>query len=91
VSGYIQKDVFSAFDSSSPKFAQAECPPGTTVIGGGAFINGGAKEAVALHETGPRSGDASEATTWIAEAFEAIPTSQEWNVDVRAICARVAR
>ena len=91
ISGYVQVDAFSALDSASPKSAVANCPPGTTVIGGGAFINnGGSNEAVAVGETGPESGDAAEATSWIGEAFEAIPTAQTWAIDVRAICAKVA-
>ena len=90
ISGYVQEDGFSAFDSTSPKSAEAECPPGTTAIGGGVFVNGVVSETVAIQSEGPESGDAAKAHRWFADAFEAVPTANQWNIDVRVICAKVA-
>lgn len=85
LSGYIQENGFSAFNSNSPKSVLVACPPGTKVVGGGAFIFGADAGSVAVNGSGPQDGGEA----WIAEAFEAIPTGQEWDVDARAVCARV--
>jgi hypothetical protein len=92
LSGYIQEDKPSASNSNSPKSVEVSCPSGTTVIGGGAFIspdNVGANN-IALRESGPQSGDASQAQRWFAQAFEAVPTNESWVLRARVICAKVA-
>lgn len=84
IRGYLQVDDFSAFDSTTPKVANAFCPAGMTVIGGGATINGGS--SIALRDSVPRA----DGSGWIATAYETAADAANWNVDARAICANVA-
>lgn len=84
ISGRHQVDGTSAFDSTTQKSVIAACPPGTTVIGGGAFVN--ASGAVALKT----SVAVADGNAWSATAFETAADAENWNVDARAICAKVA-
>jgi hypothetical protein len=85
LSGYQQVNDFSAFDSTTPKSANAFCPAGTKVIGGGATING-ANTNIALKVDIARS----DGSGWISTAYETAPEAGNWNVNARAICANVA-
>jgi Collagen triple helix repeat (20 copies) len=85
LSGYQQVNDFSAFDNTSPKSANAFCPAGTKVIGGGATINGD-NANIALKVDIARS----DGSGWISTAYETAPTAGNWNVNARAICANVA-
>ena len=85
MSGYLQVDGFSVFDSSSGKSAAASCPAGTKVVGGGATVTGGT-DALAVITSIPRS----TGTGWNASAFEVEPFAGNWNMNARAICVKVA-
>ena len=85
LSGYQQFDDYSAFDSTTPKTANAFCPAGMKVIGGGATING-ADGNIALKVDIPRSNGSG----WISTAYETAPEAGNWNVNARAICKRRA-
>jgi hypothetical protein len=84
MSGYVQVDDVSAFNSDSTKSANAFCPAGTRVVGGGAFVN--ASGPVATKTSVPRA----DGTGWVAEAYETLDYAGGWNVDARAICVKVA-
>jgi hypothetical protein len=84
-------DTFSEFNSEDVKSEQVSCPAGTTVIGGGAVTFGGAGPEIAISESLPESTTEGESHRWFAEAHETTPTSKSWDLDVRAICAKVAK
>ena len=89
VSGYTQVDAFSAFDTTTPKTAEADCPAGTKIIGGGAYANvgGGVTGPVALAASLP----ISDGRGWIGTAYRTDSVfTGSWNIDARAICAIVA-
>jgi hypothetical protein len=83
VSGREQVEAFSEFDSNTTKSVSVDCPDGTTVIGGGAFVN--ALGAVAIQTSVPLS----EGGGWAVTAFETAPVAAGWDVQARAICAKV--
>jgi hypothetical protein len=85
VSGYKQVDSFSPGDSSSPQNASADCPVGMTVIGGGAAVFP-SDDPVAIIQSTPLA----DGTGWVATAYETSPVAGNWDVDARAICAKVA-
>lgn len=83
LSGYVQANGRSASDSSAFKEAQAQCPPGTTIIGGGASITGGSPDVAFVSST-PAGAD-----SWLAQAHETVATADVWAIHADAICARV--
>jgi hypothetical protein len=84
LSGYLQVNDYSALNSDSIKSANAFCPAGMKVIGGGATINGNDLN-IALKADIPRA----DGSGWISTAYETAPTDFQWNVNARAICANV--
>ena len=74
----------SANNSDAEKLADASCPAGKRIVGGGALLIG-AGGFVALDENWPVN-----ATTWRARAFEVNATAANWSVRAYAICAVVA-
>jgi hypothetical protein len=85
ISGYVQVDHVSAFDSDTPKFASAPCPAGMTVIGGGITVNA-SDGPVAVQQSVPLA----DGSGCGGEAYETAPFAGNWDVDARAICAKVA-
>lgn len=59
----------------------AACPAGTTVVGGGAAVDGSRQVAITTSAPEGRSG-------WTAEAGEVSDVSAPWRLTVTAICAR---
>lgn len=90
LSGYVQVDTFSAFDSTNVKGAAVECPEGLVALGGGATAFG-AGDKVAIRKSVPLGASHGEGSRgWIAEAYENEPTEQSWDIDVRVNCARIS-
>jgi len=87
-SGYVEVEALSDFNSTTEKSAQAVCPEGTKIVGGGATINGAAGVAIRSSVPVPRGGEVPD--FWSVFAFEAIPTASDWGINARAICMRVA-
>ena len=76
----------SEADSNSPKSVAAGCPPGKTLVGGGA----GAYEGLGVPFTGPVALSFSNAFiggSWRARAYETSATSSNWRLTVYAYCA----
>ena len=78
-------NVPSVFDATDVKSADAFCPAGKKLIGGGAYVNSN-NLPVVLVTSLPRA----DGTGWIAAAKEYAATTSDWNVHARAICAVVA-
>jgi hypothetical protein len=76
--------VDSANSSTGVKQADATCPAGKKVIGGGAHLYGAGGD-IALDESYP-----SSVSTWRATAWEVNATALSWHVSAFAICATVA-
>lgn len=72
----------STLDVKGP--VSADCPSGTTVIAGGASIDGAAR--VAITTSAPDGGGA-----WVAEAAALGTPSGPWRIVVTAVCARGGR
>ena len=74
-------------NSTNFKSQFAICPPGKTVVGGGAFVlEGGLFGDVTLASSAP-----TEALDgWSAMAAETNATNVNWSLSARAICANVA-
>lgn len=87
ISGLEEVNAVSNFDSNSPKFAQASCPVGKRVIGGGAFVNAPGNGPVAVQTSVPLSG---AGLGWSVTAYETAAHAGDWNVNARALCANVA-
>jgi hypothetical protein len=92
VSGYEIVTNESAFDSTTPKFAEATCPSGKVVLGGGgeAFASAGdpnrdqAPLAIFLNEP---TGNIPNSNAWTVGAREVSDYSQDWSIHTYAICA----
>jgi hypothetical protein len=83
--GLTSRTQTTAFDSSSPKSMSAQCPAGTTVIGGSAVIddgNGGDPGPVALSYDGL----GVFLNGWHARAYETSAIAGSWELTVTAIC-----
>jgi hypothetical protein len=90
ISGYVQVDNFSAFDSTNVKGEAVDCPEGLVALGGGA-VAFGAGEKVAILDSVPLGASGGEGSRgWIASAYEKEPTEQSWDLDVRVNCARIS-
>jgi hypothetical protein len=71
-------------NSDSPKSLKVDCPPGKSVIGGGARI-AGQGPGQALTVSGPDG-----PTSWFVVAQEVVPNSNSWGLRADAFCATVA-
>jgi hypothetical protein len=95
VTGYEVVTTESAFDSSTPKFAEVTCPAGKVVLGGGgeAFASAAdpnrdqAPLAIFLNEP---AGNIPNNNAWVVGAREVSDYSQDWSVHTYAICADLA-
>lgn len=87
--GYLKRvqivHVESEFDSSNSHSVKASCPPGKVLIGGGGDVDAGDNvhqpDEVGFDRSGPK-GDA-----WVVRGHEVLPTSKDWQVEAKAICA----
>jgi hypothetical protein len=92
VSGYEIVTADSTTSSYFPRAAEANCPPGKTLIGGGgkAFssANGGEWNvpSVALTQSAPEQ---LPYQAWLVYANEMNPIDTDWTVRAYAICAAV--
>lgn len=88
LSGYERVWMFTPFTGADEKTGTVSCPPGKTVIGGGAIIGPLDLKGVALHESYP----VFLHQQWTATAYEtaSLPDATLWNMQVWAICATVA-
>lgn len=84
ITGYQIINVSSAADSNSSKNAQAFCPAGMKVIGGGAVVF--PSSAPVAITTSVVNGIGSD---WFASAQETTAFGGAWAVHARAICANV--
>lgn len=73
----------SALDSTSPKEALASCPRGTRVLGGGGYVEGGARR---VHLTRVQALGSSD--RFAVAAHENGAYSAAWRVHAYAICGR---
>jgi hypothetical protein len=85
ISGYQMVDVYSAFNSTSPKSVSVFCPTGMKAIGGGGVISGSG--LAAIDGSVPQS---VGGTYWVVDAYETTATAASWNIDARVICAKVS-
>ena len=85
IGGLETVPAHSGPDSSSPKFAFAQCPTGKKVISGSVSVTGPGETDVALTRS-----DATDSRTWEGEAHEHTSSTREWTLNVVAICAAVA-
>lgn len=86
VSYPTETSVSDASDAKGP--ISAECLSGPTrkqVLGGGARINGSSK--VVLSESAPKIDAAGNRVGWTASAREVEPETENWSLQVYAICA----
>lgn len=86
VSYPTETSVSDASDAKGP--ISAECVSGPTrkqVVGGGARINGSSK--VALTESAPKIDAAGNRVGWTASAREIEAETENWSLQVYAICA----
>jgi hypothetical protein len=83
--GLTSRTETTATDSTSPKSVSAQCPVGTTVIGGSATIDDGS-----AGDPGPvalaADGLALFLDGWHARAYETSATANSWELVVTAIC-----
>lgn len=69
----------------SPKHAEATCPAGKVLIGGGAIQTSDTLNTpVALKNNGPVS---TGSTTWYADGYETTATAENWNIQLTIWCA----
>lgn len=83
--GLTSRTEATALDSNSPKSVSAQCPVGTTVIGGSAIIDdgsGGDPGPVAL----AYDGLGVFLDGWHARAYETSAIAGSWQLTVTAIC-----
>ena len=81
-------EVVTAASASGPgvtKDAEAVCPSGKKVSGGGALVTGGSNAAV----TSSTPGAVSNPTSWYVQARQFIP-SGDWTVYAYAVCVNTA-
>lgn len=87
--GFTPKDIVFPLGSGTLQSVTPNCPPGTFVVGGGAAVLRGSgtnpPNDVALVASEPTPGDPSSG--WLAVAQETDPTSAEWQVAARVLCA----
>lgn len=86
--GRVEVNGSAPYDSTTPKHAEASCPAGKVVIGGGAITaSDTASTPVALKHNGVTS---PGSTTWYADAYETTATGESWNIQISLYCANPA-
>jgi hypothetical protein len=88
ISGLVLVSADTAADSSSPKSAQAACPAGKKVLGGGTELTANvAGMSVAVQDSHPQT----SAGGWYASATETVANfNLSWALRVWAVCAGVS-
>ncbi len=69
--------------AAATKDAEAHCPSGKKVTGGGSLVAGAAKAPV----TSSTPGAVPNPTSWYVEAREFVPSSADWTLYAYAVCA----
>ena len=85
VSGLEVVYVASASGPGSVKDAEAQCPAGKKVTGGGAVVTAGSKATV----TASAPGAVPNPTSWYVEARQYEPSDSDWTLFAYAVCATV--
>jgi hypothetical protein len=75
----------SAVNSISPKIAVAECPFGTSVLGGAAYVSG-AEGQVLIQAAFPVFDSGLKKFVYVVKAIEANETADNWSVTAGAYC-----
>jgi hypothetical protein len=75
--------VSSGMGTESPKAETATCPPGKIVTGGGAEIVGPGLKQVAIDRNRPNASGEG----WIGGAHKHVDPTDNWAIEVFAICA----
>ncbi len=87
VSGLVLASMDTSVDSSSPKSAQANCPDGKKILGGGAELTTNTAAApVVVHDSRP----VPTGSGWYASAGETASFASSWALRVWAVCATVS-
>ncbi len=83
--GRVEVNGSAPYNSTSPKHAEATCPAGKVLIGGGAIQTSDTLNTpVALKNNGPVS---TGSTTWYADGYETTATAENWNIQLTIWCA----
>lgn len=86
VPGLVFDSAFSAMDTAVTKTTIVECPAGTTTLGGGYFVSGGAGGRITIARAYVQSGDGPG--RYLVTATEAIDGNPgAWKLYVYATCA----
>lgn len=83
VENYSRVEQQSAVDATSPKSLTVNCPPGTSVLGGGVDANGGLFLPLGVASSAP-SGNG-----WFGLVNEYDAIDDDWSITVHAICGVV--
>lgn len=83
VSGLEVVYLASGSGPGATKEAEAQCPAGKKVTGGGAIVTGGSKATV----TASAPGAVPNPTSWYVEARQYEPSDVSWSVIAYAVCA----
>jgi len=86
--GAVVTDAVTPFDSEPAKTAQARCPAGTRVTGGGARISAGGGR-VALVRAQPVHEEGAQDRFVVTAVEDEIGTTATWSLQAYAICANV--
>lgn len=86
VSGVVNLVAESVRDATDVKGVNVTCPPGKTVIGGGANITSD-EHAVPVAITSSQFNSVPTANAWFAQAIEMRPVRTAWQVNAFVICA----
>jgi hypothetical protein len=73
----------SGSGAAASKDAEARCPSGKKVTGGGALVAGASKASV----TSSTPGSVPNPTSWYVQAREFVPSSVDWTLYAYAVCA----
>ena len=76
----------SATDSTNTKVVRAFCPSGTVVVGGGAALQGVGSDVIKFRTLTPFQ-HGTDSYGYEAIALEIRPTSSNWSIAARAVCA----
>jgi hypothetical protein len=86
VSGLEVVYAASASGPGAVKDAEAQCPAGKKVTGGGTVLTAGSKATV----TASAPGAVPNPTSWYAEARQYAPADVDWTLFAYAVCATTA-
>ena len=84
VSGLEVVYAASGSGAATSKDAEALCPSGKQVTGGGALVAGGGSKATVTSST---PGAVADPTSWYVQAREFVPTGVDWTLYAYAVCA----